>query len=183
MQWMDTPRRYGTVTRLLHWTMALLLAWQFTGMALKLILGKHPVSAFFVGTHGSLGAVLFVLLVVRLVWALCNTSRRPARDAGAVGWFARAGHTILYLLMLVVPALALLRAYGSGKGFTPFGVQVMPATGERVDWMVAPASAAHGLLAWTLLALVAGHIIMVVIHRVVWRDDIAARMIGPTKSN
>ena len=25
----DTTERYGTVTRLLHWSMALLIAWQF----------------------------------------------------------------------------------------------------------------------------------------------------------
>ena len=64
-----------------------------------------------------------------------------------------------------MPALALLRAYGSGKGFSPFGLPLMPATGVKVDWMVAPANAIHGFLAWTLLALIAGHIAMVIVHR------------------
>ena len=151
MHWLDTPRRYGLPSRVLHWTVALLMAWQFTGMAIKLILGKHPVSAFFVGTHGGLGALLFCLIVIRAGWALSNRRHRPAHDPGVVGLFARAGHLALYTLMLVVPALALLRAYGSGKGFSPFGLPLMPATGVKVDWMVAPANAIHGFLAWTLL--------------------------------
>ena len=178
MQLMDSPQRYGTPSRLLHWCMALLLAWQFTGMAVKLILGKHPVSAFFVGTHGSVGALLFALLLVRLLWALCNWGRRPPRSPDAVGWFAKAGHIVMYALMLIVPWQALLRAYGSGKGLAVFGMPLLPATGERVDWMMMPANAAHGLLAWTLLALIAGHIAMVIVHRVVWRDTVASRMFG-----
>jgi cytochrome b561 len=44
--------------------------------------------------------------------------------------------------------------------------------------MTAPASAAHGLLGWVLLALIVGHIAMVLLHRWVWKDDVAQRMVG-----
>ncbi|WP_312690208.1 cytochrome b/b6 domain-containing protein [Brevundimonas nasdae] len=44
--------------------------------------------------------------------------------------------------------------------------------------MTAPANAAHGLLAWVLLAAIAGHILMVLVHRFVWKDGVAERMIG-----
>ena len=43
---------------------------------------------------------------------------------------------------------------------------------------IAPANAAHGLLAWTLLALIAGHVAMVLLHRFLWRDGTLARMAG-----
>ena len=80
--------------------------------------------------------------------------------------------------MLVVPTLALLRQYGSGRAFAPFGIPLWPASGERIEALVAPANAAHGLLAWTLLALIAGHVAMVLLHRFLWRDGTLARMAG-----
>lgn len=51
MQWRDDGFRYGAVTRGLHWAMALLLTWQFAGMGVKIIVGKAPITAFWVGTH------------------------------------------------------------------------------------------------------------------------------------
>lgn len=44
--------------------------------------------------------------------------------------------------------------------------------------MVAPADLLHGLLAWCLLALIAGHVLMVLIHRYRFKDGTLARMLG-----
>lgn len=177
MYWLDTPRRYGLVSRLLHWTVGLLIVWQMTGMVVKLALGKHPVSAFFVSSHANLGTLLFALIVLRAGWALSNRRHRPPHDPGFIGIMARAGHVALHALMLIVPLLALLRAFGSGKGFSPFGLPLVAPTGVRIDWMVAPANLLHGVLAWILLVLIAGHIAMVIAHRFFWRDDVTSRMI------
>ncbi|KAF1019289.1 MAG: Cytochrome b561 [Paracidovorax wautersii] len=175
--WRDTTGRFGRISRWLHWTMALLFLWQFTGMALKEMLGRTPVSAFFVGTHRDVGVLLFTLLLVRAAWGLYNLGRRPPHQPGVIGALAVAGHLALYGLMFIVPSLALLRQYGSGRAFAPFGVPLMGAS-EPVAWMVAPANAAHGLLAWLLLALIVGHVAMVLVHRFVWRDAVARRMVG-----
>lgn len=178
MTWTDTATRYGAISRLLHWAMALLFLWQFTGMLLKLVLGRVPLMKFWVGTHASVGTLLLILLALRLIWALAQRGNRPPYGAGHLGRLAALGHGLLYLLMLVVPALALLRSFGSGRPVELFGLLIRPATGERIEWMVAPASLLHGVLAWVLLALIAGHILMVVLHRVVWRDDVLPRMWG-----
>jgi cytochrome b561 len=174
----DTSRRYGTVTRLFHWTMALLLFWQLGGMIMKNILGRIPLMKFWVGTHASIGVLLFALIAIRALWAFRQRRRRPAYQRNMIGNAARAGHILLYALMIVVPGLAVLRMIGSGKGITLFGIQLSPPTGSEIAWMTAPANALHGLLAWTLLALIVGHVAMVVLHRFWWRDDILERMAG-----
>lgn len=176
--WRDNGLTYGKITRLLHWSMAAIFAWQFLGMGLKLALGRTPIVSFFVGTHASLGLVLMFLAVLRAIWGLLNLRNRPMQEAGLIGTAAHLGHLALYALILCVPLLAILRAYGSQRGAGFFGVPVIPGAPEKVEWMVTLGNSAHGLLAWTLLALVAGHIGMVVVHRHVWKDDVLAKMAG-----
>lgn len=177
-QWKDNSQRYGAVSRSLHGAMALLFAWQFLGMGIKLSQGRTPLAAFFVGTHASVGAMLLGLLVMRACWAFSQRRQRPAQAPGWLGQAARLGQGGLYLLMFLVPALAGLRAYGSGRGLKIWGWQALPATGEQAAWMMAPGNSWHGTLAWCLLALIAGHIVMAVWHRVARRDAVMARMFG-----
>lgn len=179
--WRDSPARYGRISRWLHWGMALLFAWQFVGMGLRLALGRTPLVSFFVGTHASVGLLLLVLVALRGAWALAHRAQRPPHDAGWLGRAAALGHAALYLLMVVVPVLALLRLYGSGRAFAWFNLlPVFPAQPKDAALM-APAELLHGPLAWTLLALVVGHVGMVLLHRWWWRDAVAQRMIGQVR--
>lgn len=170
--------RYGTVARSLHWGMALLFTWQFGGMILKNVIGRTPLMQFWVGSHASVGTLLLVLVIARALWAVVEWRNRPPHTSGFVGLASAAGHALLYLLMLVIPAIALLRMFGSGRGVKLFGVQLVEPTRQQVEWMMAPANALHGNLAWLLLAVIAGHILMVAVHHFIWRDQTFYRMYG-----
>ncbi len=174
----DTPLRYGLVTRLLHWGIAALLVWQFGGMVYKEIAGRTPLTKFWVGSHGSVGTLLLVLIVIRVIWALRQRGSRPTYSGGAMGFLAKAGHVGLYTLMLAVPALAVLRMIGGERPIQLFGVPLRGPNPDPVAWMTAPADFLHGNLAWLLLLLVAGHIVMALAHHFVWRDDTLSRMAG-----
>ena len=119
-----------------------------------------------------------LLVLLRGAWGLANARQRPPHGEGWLGRAAAAGHGALYLLMVVVPLLALVRAYGSGRAFTWFNTLPLWGAGPKNEALMVPANAAHGLLAWTLLALVAGHVAMVLLHRWWWRDQVAQRMVG-----
>lgn len=177
-RWLDSPERYGLISRSLHWSMAALFLWQYFGMVVKVTVGRHPLTAFLVGTHKPVGTLLMLLVLLRAAWGLSQWTRRPPHPPTAVGRFAAFGHAVLYALMLYVPAVALLREYGRGRGFAPFGIPLFPETGQQVAWMLPLANASHALLAWTLLALVAGHVAMVALHHWWWRDGTLARMAG-----
>jgi len=173
----DNPQYYGTVSRVLHWTMAALFAWQFSGMVLKHILGRVPLMAFWVGTHPSVGTLLLMLLMLRAAWALLERNRRPPYQDDRLGRLAALGHTVLYALMFVIPVLALLRMVGSGRGVRLFGVQFQPPTGEEIGWMTAPGNLIHGKLAWFLLFLIIGHVAMVVVHQR-RQESVLRKMLG-----
>jgi len=174
----DTSDRYGAVSRALHWGMTLLLAWHFFGASCRLLLGRDaPLAAFvFGGTHRAMGTLLFVLIVLRLLWVFVERRHRPAYTQDALGRLARAGHAAMYLLLFIVPMLGLLRQYGSGRGFAPFGVPLMQDSGVRIPWLMAPANAVHGLLGWLLLLLIAGHVVMALVHHYKLRDGSLRRM-------
>lgn len=179
-RWLDSPARYGLITRLLHWSIALMFVWQFTGMLIKITIGRHPVTSFMVAQHRPMGTLLMLLIAGRAIWAFSQWRRRPAHPPTFVGRAATAGHAALYALMIYVPAIALLREFGRTRAFAPWGIPLFSERAEEIVWMVATANASHGLIGWILLAVIAGHIAMVAVHHWWWRDDTLRKMTGPT---
>ena len=170
----DCAQRYGSVTRLLHWGMAIVLGWQFVTVLAHVLLEDSALDKFAWGTHKATGLLLMVLVVIRLLWAFYNRNRRPA----AVSIPARLGHLALYALLFVIPFVALLRQYGSGREFVAFGMTVMPGFDGKIEGMIAPAGLLHGNLGWLLLFMVIGHAAMAFVHRRQGGEDVLARMIG-----
>ncbi|MFD1198939.1 cytochrome b [Brucella gallinifaecis] len=183
--WRDSPKRYGLVSRILHWAMAYILLWQFAMILSWKMVGPSPVletiGAFGPG-HGTVGFLTIVLVVVRAIWAFINRNQRPPQEAGLMGKLARIAHLTFYVLLFTIPALALFRAYGSGKGREQWGINIVPATGEKVEWMMAPANALHSPLSWGLCVLIILHILAVLFHRLVLKDNILSCMAGPMRS-
>ena len=170
--WLDTPQRYGHVSRGFHWLMAALFAWQFAGALLFVGIGDTALTRFVGGSHFAVGFLLFVLVLFRGMWGLLNLARRPARSSRA----ASVGHGLIYALMIVVPGLSVLRQYGSGKEFVPFGIPIMPARASKIEWMMVPADLFHYWLGFVLLAVIVGHVTMTLIHRFWWKDDVLSRI-------
>jgi len=141
----DTPSHYGTISRILHWSMAiaivcmylLALAWRVSGHTEPLI----PV-------HKALGTLLLILVFARILWAVAAEQRPRASSLAA-----RLGHHALYLLMLTVPTIALIRDAAAGRD----GSAENAATRFGDLW--------HSRAAWLLLLLIAGHILMTIIHQ------------------
>ncbi|WP_338066158.1 cytochrome b [Billgrantia endophytica] len=165
---------YGRFSRYLHWGMAALLAWQFATTGARVLAADSALDEFLWSTHRSMGALLLLLVVIRVLWALVDRANRPP----AVSRAATLGHLALYALMVIVPSLALLRQFGSGRAFSPFGIPLMSGfEGESIEWMTAAGSLFHGVLGWTLLALIVGHIGMVLWHRRAGDQDVLGRMV------
>ncbi|KDM90545.1 cytochrome b [Photobacterium galatheae] len=170
----DNHERYGNVSRFFHWGMTLLLSVQFLTAIARFLFEDSWLDELMWGIHKPLGFLLLLFVILRFAWALINLSRRPASVSKA----ALIGHKALYVLMLVIPALAMMRQYGSGKAFSPLGLPLMDGfdTG-KIDWMVGLGNLLHGELGWLLFAFVIGHVVMTVWHRIRQNPvDVMARM-------
>lgn len=173
----DHPDGYGIVSRAFHWIMAAFILWQFVSVLLRLVAEDTAIEGFFWGTHFSVGFTIFVLAILRGAWGLSNLSNRPGHEGpAALRKAATLGHVLLYTLMIVVPALAILRAAGGGRGLSVYGIQLVAPGGEPNPALTAPGNAAHGLLGFVLFVLIAGHILFALWHAFGRRDATLDRM-------
>lgn len=157
----DNSHRYGSVTRFLHWAMALILLWQMFTVAVRITLEDSALDTFAWGTHRAFGVILLLLAAIRLGWAIVNWTRRPP----AISLAARLGHITLYGLLIVVPALGLLRHFGAGRSLDVFGLPLLPGFDGKIEPLVWLGNQLHGSLGWLLIVLMLGHTAMVVWHR------------------
>ena len=155
------PRTYPRAARWLHWLMAVGVIWMLFTACVHALAHKSGLDGAIWFTHKHTGTVLLVLVVLRMLLAVAQRAQRP-RPSSAL---AAAGHGVLYVLMFAIPAIGLLRQIGSGNAFAPLGLPLIPGfDGPKIDWMVKLGSLLHANLGWVLLALVLGHVLMVIVH-------------------
>lgn len=176
MQLKDSLDTYGSVSRFMHWSMAILIAWQFSTAGARVLFEDSALDEFLWATHKPMGFLLIALVLIRAVWSLSNAGHRPR----SLSLSAKLGHLAMYALIIIVPLLALLRQYGSGRAFSPFGLPLMSGFEDgKIEWLMTPANTFHGWLGWLLLLLIVGHITMAFLHRRRPEDEnVMARMIG-----
>jgi len=168
------PSQYGAVTKLLHWTMAILVIWQFLKFFDRIDDGEHWVGQTLVSWHISIGTLALLLIVLRTCWTLTHRQQRPAHEQ-KMAFLVDAGHFLLYLSLFLLPVTGILRMVGGGYGVKAFGWQLIEK-GNEVSW-AASLGSLHSPFAWTLLILVAGHIMMSLYHQFVRRDGVFARIV------
>lgn len=170
----DSPIRYGSVSRLLHWGMAVLIGWQALKIFDRIDEGEHWIGQTLVPAHVTVGTVLLMLIVLRIVWASQQRGNRPKLDP-PLATPAKVGHVLLYAGMALLPVTGILTLIGGGHGWTAFGIRLV-AKGDEIPWMSSLGSM-HSPIAWMLLVMIVGHIAMAVFHHVVRKDEILRRMI------
>ena len=176
------PVRYGVAARRVHWLTVVLLAVQvpvgvvmaYRGNVLNL---WNAVTDFLYSTHKSLGFLLLLLIVVRVLIRLVGGA--PPAEPSLARWqrlVAGANHAGLYLLLLVVPALGWF-AVSLFPALEVFGVVSLPSIsgGDRAasDFVFE----LHRLGAFLLVALIGLHVVAALFHRFVRHDGVLRRML------
>ena len=171
--------RWGGVSQLLHWSIALLI---LTIGVVGLVMGELPRTPkyFWVYTaHKSLGITVLALVLLRIGWRLYAGAPRPL--PGIPRWqacLASATHGALYLLILAMPLSGWL--YDSASGLRPFrwfGLVEVPRLAAPDEILASAAHDAHEWLFWLLVALVLAHAGAALHHHFIQRDATLARML------
>ena len=103
----DDNQRYGSITRFFHWVIAVLVLQQFFKFADRINEGEHWLGDTFGPWHVSMGAIILILTIARLLWTMKQKPQRPT-NPGMDGTMAKLAHRLMYLSMLVMPFLGAL---------------------------------------------------------------------------
>jgi len=158
--WRNTPTRFGLVTRVLHWGMALaIIAMLVLGTRLE---DMQPglANLWLYSLHKSIGLILLALVPVRLIWH--RISPPPAPQGTPGDWtirLARTAHRVFYLLLLAIPLSGWVASSASGLDVMLFDRWVIPPIAPVSEAWENAGWAAHGLLTKLLMGVLALHVL------------------------
>lgn len=190
--------RYTRTAIILHWLIALgifamfALGWYMTelpkdapkasafdlfNLGIYTLQLSEPISprTLYFNLHKSIGVTLLALIALRVLWRL--THEPPALLASLQAWerkLAKAGHHLLYLLMIAVPVSGLIMASYSKYGVKWFGIPMIAGLGNEPMRKVFVE--VHEIIGIVLLVVVVLHVLGALKHKLIDKDETLKRM-------
>lgn len=173
----NTENSYGLVSRILHWLIGImilvLLIVGFIMVDMDISDKKWEIYA----THKAVGFILLLLVGLRIVWRVMDTKVLPPADLP--NKFKEAGyvtHTILYLLMFIMPISGVFMSILSGHNIDVFGFFTIEALTNdpkisKIFWNI------HGYTAFIFVGIIALHFLAAMYHHFIRKDNVLIRMI------
>ncbi|MDR3418065.1 MAG: cytochrome b/b6 domain-containing protein [Nevskia sp.] len=179
----DPAPVYGTVARLLHWLVFVLLAAQFAIAWTMPHIGRNARPEGLIAWHLWLGMLILLLAALRLGWRLRHPA--PPAPAGQPAWqrrLARAVHGLLYAILILLPLLGWANACARPWDVSLFGVVPLPRLLEKGSHFGRSLGGIHSNLAIVLLVVLGLHVAATLYHQFVARDGTLMRMLPRGKS-
>ncbi len=180
MQLLNSSNRYGLVSVLIHWLVALTVFALF-GLGLWMT-GLTYYSEWYrtaPALHKSVGVVLFTVMLLRVLWRFLTP--QPAAlssHSSAVQLLSRLGHGALYLGLFVVMISGYLISTADGRAISVFDLFEIPALITGLPDQADLAGAVHFYVAWALVIFAGLHALAALKHHFIDRDSTLKRMLG-----
>jgi cytochrome b561 len=180
MQLRNSPARYGWVSMVLHWGVALVVFGLFA-------LGLWMVGLDYYSTwrkdapdlHKSIGITLFAVMLVRIVWRLISPAPPALASYSRLTRIGAAfGHAFLYVGLFAVMIAGYLISTADGVGIPVFGLFEIPALVSGLPDQADTAGVVHLYLAWVLVVFAGLHGVAAFKHHFIDRDATLTRMLG-----
>jgi cytochrome b561 len=176
---------YGRAAKWFHWiTVPLLLIAIPTGIVIKHITPENAYATklVFYAIHESAGLTVLFVAAARLVWRLLNPPPPLSEAIPAPLRKAAAGvHHTLYALLIIQPLLGFLATNAQGfplQGATAYlGFIDLPKFMEANKGIADPVQFAHNTIGIILAVLIVLHILAVLYHQAIRRDETLLRMV------
>lgn len=162
-------------SRVLHWLMAvLLLCMLFIGVSMVSSLSDYH---RLVSIHKPLGALLLVLVTIRLINRLLNPAPPlPATMPPLLKFVAHASHWLLYALMFALPLVGWGMLSAGGYPIDLVGSLHLPAILPHNSALYAVLRPAHTVLAYLLFATFLAHMGAALAHAFIFKDGVFESM-------
>lgn len=170
---------YGLVAIALHWLMALAIFGMFgLGLYMVTLNFYHPWYHDALETHKSIGILVGLALVARVIWRISNPTPAGLSAKPLENTAAHLAHLLLYALIAALLVSGYLISTADGRSIDVFGWFQVPSL-LQVENLEDSAGEVHEFLAWTLIVLVVAHAAAAVKHHVISKDNTLRRMLRP----
>lgn len=178
MAFKNTAEKFGSLTKLLHWAIAILFVVQYFLVYRREYLPEDsPTSLEYILLHKSLGVVVLPLALLMILWRYVGTRPiMPMNMSNLEVLFAKLTHFLLYLSMLVMPVTGYVMSCLSGYGVSLFGWK-LPNPFVQNKALAGSFHEIHVLCSYVIIGLVAVHIVAALYHHFVRKDNILKRMV------
>jgi cytochrome b561 len=172
----DDGRNYDRVAITLHWLTAALVVVLF-------VLGQtwgwfpRPTHHLMVVTHMSLGIILTLVVLGRVIWRFVLGHHIPSLETGFVRLASTAVHFLLYLLLINQAVLGFLARWEGNEAMSFFGLQIPSpfiGSGQKLAHQLQDI---HNWVGWTIIVVAVGHALAALYHYFVLRDRVLGRML------
>jgi cytochrome b561 len=171
-----TRSRYDTVSIWLHWTTAALVLLNFASAELWDLFAR-PTHHLLVVGHMSLGVLLSVVVLVRIVWRFIPGHQVEPASTGWDQRLAKAAQFLLYLLLVAQAALGYLVRFSEGKAMSFFGLLIPSPMAPMTRAEHRTLIDRHEQIGWAIVILAAGHAAAALYHHFVLKDRVLERML------
>lgn len=161
--------RYGRVSRVLHWTIAMLfLALIPMGIFASIIPEGTAYRLEYYVVHKTMGVIVLALVLFRLFWN--RKSPRPALDASLSARerkLAHAAHVSLYAMMILIPVTGFVMTSFHGAPTFFFAWELQPLWGFSKTGTIVWGMMHKYLLPYLLYIVLGAHILGALKHQLI----------------
>ncbi|WP_088959121.1 cytochrome b [Variovorax sp. HW608] len=185
----SSPLHYDRLSQAFHWVTAVVVTIAFIlgpgGFGRMMRQGVDPATRSDIVWHESLGILVLVLTLLRLVWV----ALRPTAPQFAMpGWMhlaSRLVNIVLWILLLALPFTAFLALGTENHPLTLLGgvrFDRLPVTAESAIAHWADWGDVHGLLGDSIMWLAGLHAAAAIFHHAILKDGVLFAMLSQRKS-
>jgi cytochrome b561 len=169
---------YPATSKLLHWLVAACVLTTAPVAIAMTRIDKGPTQDALYNVHKSLGVLILILMVLRLINRLAAGALAP--EPKIEPWqkiVSSIVHTSLYVLLLAMPVVGYIAnsAYGATTPF--FGMFELPAIVGTNEALATQLFTLHRWVGWLVVLLVLTHVSAALYHHFIRRDVVLKRML------
>ena len=179
----NTEKEYGTISKIWHWTVLVIVIVMLAIVSKSTDLPEGPERLELILLHASFGLLLLFILSARLIWRWLNIT--PAKMPHVPIWqhvVSRTVHYGLYIMLFVQVFNGMARFATAGYKVPFFGLFEVGFPMEKDEALNELIGDLHGIFPIVILVLLGIHILAAVYHHFWLKDDTLRRMTSGLKT-
>lgn len=174
----NTKEQFGSIIKVLHWSIFILVLMQYAIMTGRSFLPEDaPQNISYILFHKSIGLIILGVAALMLASRFVGTQPPLPQDRPLQNLVAKIVHIGLYACLILMPIGGILMTIFSGRPLALFGYPLTSANFVPVNEPLADFShAAHIWAARILLGLILLHTLGALYHHFILKDTILKRM-------